>query len=261
MTFIQRTLGKNYKWFYLFLFYLKSLTTYFWTDLFWYSSQIIQLFLVIFVWQISNRADNQTIIQYILMANIFYTLSSNHIYWIVGNRIYEGKITSELISPTSLFSHYFFGKSIGYAVKNIVSIGFAILPILIWYRSNLNFEGNYIILIMLPIAFTIKYFINMCIGFIGFWVKENFGTMNLYENILPLVTGSLVPLSILNIPILEKLPTAYLLHHPMQIYLGKYDTNQIFQTFVGGIIWCFVLWILARLVFKAGLKKNEAVGL
>jgi ABC-type uncharacterized transport system permease subunit len=138
MTFLQRTLGRNYKWCYLFLFYLKSLTTYFWTDLFWYSSQIIQLFLVVFVWQISNRADNQAIIQYILMANIFYTLSSNHIYWIVGNRIYEGKITSELISPTTLFSHYFFGKSIGYAVKNIVSIGIAILPILIWYRSNLK---------------------------------------------------------------------------------------------------------------------------
>jgi ABC-type uncharacterized transport system permease subunit len=46
----------------------------------------------------------------------------------------------------------------------------------------------------------------------------------------------------------------------MQIYLGKYDPNQILQTFVGGIAWCIVLWVLARLVFKAGLKRNEAVG-
>ncbi len=261
MTFLQRTLGKNYKWVYLFLFNLKSLTTYFWTDLFWYSSQVINLFVVVFLWQISNRVDNQEVIQYVLMANIFFTLSSNQTYWLISNRIYEGKITNELISPTSVFNHYFWGKSIGYAVKNIFSIGIATLPLMIWFRGNLNFQGNFIIILMLPIAFSIKYFLNMSIGFVGFWVKENFGTMNLYENILPLISGALVPLSIINIPILQELPTSYLLHHPMQIYLGKYDNIQIAQTFTGGIVWCFALWILARLIFRAGLKKNEAVGL
>ncbi len=261
MTFLQRTLGRNYKWWYLFLFYLKSLTAFFWTDMFWYSSQVINLLVVIFLWQISNRADSQSLIQYVLMANIFYTLSSNQIYWIVGNRIYEGKVTNELISPTSIFQNYFFGRSVGYAVKNIFSIGIALLPILIFFKENLNFGGNYLVLFMYPIAFLIKYFLGMSIGFVGFWVKENFGTMNLYENILPLAAGSLVPFSILNIPFLEKLPTAYILHHPMQIYLGKYDNFQIFQTFAGGVFWCIILWILARLIFKAGLKKNEAVGL
>jgi membrane-associated phospholipid phosphatase len=30
---------------------------------------------------------------------------------------------------------------------------------------------------------------------------------------------------------------------------------------LGGIVWCFVLYFLAKPVFKLGLKKNEAVGL
>jgi ABC-type uncharacterized transport system permease subunit len=47
----------------------------------------------------------------------------------------------------------------------------------------------------------------------------------------------------------------------MQIYLGKYSMTEIIYTFFGGIAWCFVLWILARVIFKLGLKKNEAVGL
>lgn len=183
------------------------------------------------------------------MANIFYTLCSNQIYWIISSRIYEGKITSELISPTSLLPHYFFGKSLGYAVKNVFSIGLSLVPILIWYRSNLNFEGNYVVLLFLPLAFVIKYLLGMSVGFIGFWVKENFGTMSLYENILPLLTGLLIPLSILNIDYLTKLPTSFLLYHPMQIYLGKYSQVEIIQTFGGGIIWCLVLWILARRVF------------
>ena len=56
-------------------------------------------------------------------------------------------------------------------------------------------------------------------------------------------------------------PFAYTFYHPMQIYLGKYSQVEILQTFVGGIMWCFVLFILARIIFKKGLKHNEAVGL
>jgi hypothetical protein len=60
---------------------------------------------------------------------------------------------------------------------------------------------------------------------------------------------------------LQFLPTSYILHHPMQIYLGKYTNLEIFYVFLGGLAWCAVLYFLAKLVFKMGLKRNEAVGL
>jgi ABC-type uncharacterized transport system permease subunit len=44
-------------------------------------------------------------------------------------------------------------------------------------------------------------------------------------------------------------------------FLGKYSTTEIIYTFLGGIAWCLVLWILAQVIFKLGLKKNEAIGL
>jgi ABC-type uncharacterized transport system permease subunit len=47
----------------------------------------------------------------------------------------------------------------------------------------------------------------------------------------------------------------------MQIYLGKYSNLEIFYTFLGGLVWCIMLYFLAKLVFKMGLKKNESVGL
>jgi ABC-type uncharacterized transport system permease subunit len=47
----------------------------------------------------------------------------------------------------------------------------------------------------------------------------------------------------------------------MQIYLGKYNFQETLAVFLGGIIWFLVLYFLAKLVFKMGLKKNEAVGL
>jgi ABC-2 type transport system permease protein len=59
----------------------------------------------------------------------------------------------------------------------------------------------------------------------------------------------------------ENTPFAYILHYPMQIYLGKYDTNQTILVFLGGLAWCLALFILAKIVFKLGLKRNESVGL
>jgi ABC-type uncharacterized transport system permease subunit len=47
----------------------------------------------------------------------------------------------------------------------------------------------------------------------------------------------------------------------MQIYLGEYTNLEIFYVFLGGLAWCIILYFLAKLVFKLGLKRNEAVGL
>ena len=56
-------------------------------------------------------------------------------------------------------------------------------------------------------------------------------------------------------------PFTYLLHHPMQIYLGKYSALETLYVFGGGIVWCVILYYLVKWVFKMGLKRNEAIGL
>jgi ABC-type uncharacterized transport system permease subunit len=81
-------------------------------------------------------------------------------------------------------------------------------------------------------------------------------------DLLPFLSGSLIPFDAnpyLNF--LKYTPFSYYAYHPMQIYLGKYDTITTTQVFAGGLAWCFVLYFLAKFVFKAGLKRNEAVGL
>ena len=78
-----------------------------------------------------------------------------------------------------------------------------------------------------------------------------------------ILTGVIIPLDKLPFykEIIQFLPTTWSLHHPMQIYLGKYDTFQTFLVFLGGVSWCILLYFLAKFVFKMGLKRNESVGL
>ena len=110
-------------------------------------------------------------------------------------------------------------------------------------------------------------FISYTKGCIGFWfntTSSSYAILEASSIAIGLMSGSVIPLYLVFSEFWNPVfwtPFTFLLHHPMQIYLGKYDNIQILQTFIGGIAWCVVLWILARLVFKAGLKKNEAVGL
>jgi ABC-2 type transport system permease protein len=146
----------------------------------------------------------------------------------------------------------------GYVVASIICSYVFIVPII-------NLQNILILLVFVPITFTINHFVGTIVGSTAFFIddKRDFdGIGKFWLKVRDVTTGSLIPLTLLPIAgVFTFLPTSFVLHHPMQIYLGKYSTTEIIYTFVGGITWCFVLWILARVIFKLGLKKNEAVGL
>jgi ABC-2 type transport system permease protein len=112
----------------------------------------------------------------------------------------------------------------------------------------------------------IGYFVSILFAFIlgctSFFLTDAHAILDLQYQADYFLSGKAIPLSVVNFlqPIIF-LPFAFTFFHPTQIYLGKYSTIEIIYTFLGGITWCFVLWIAARAIFKLGLKKNEAVGL
>ena len=113
------------------------------------------------------------------------------------------------------------------------------------------------------ITIFIKYFFNIILGYLAFWFMEVEGFVQSYAAVSIFLAGNVVPLNIIpfvgNYLILT--PFAFTFYHPMQIYLGKYNTNQTILVFLGGITWFIILYFLAKLVFKMGLKRNESVGL
>jgi ABC-2 type transport system permease protein len=257
---LQQLIGKYYKWWYIVQYSFKLGIVYFWSDFFWYLSNAFNLLVILFVWQISNRQDSPSIISYLLAGSIFFTLCSTQSGWNYFQRIFDGKISSDLLKPTVVI-WYFFAEALGYGIKMMLSTFISLIPIFLLYRQNIDLNGNYWAFALLPLAFLIRYFMSTVVGLTSFWIKNSYGVINFYETIVPILAGSLIPISLLNLDFIQFLPFAFLFYHPMQIYLGKYDTTQTIMVFLGGLSWCLILWILARMVFKAGLKKNEAVGL
>jgi ABC-2 type transport system permease protein len=234
-------------------------------------AEVVRILAITYIWYYTGAEKNVYI--YLLVGQVFKSLGEYYFYNRISDHIISGKITSKLVVPTSNMQVFGIG-GIGYRLPpNIIESISPILALVIFqFIAKVDILGSFdilrffgVIILFIPIAFCSNYFIGYSVGSLAFFIDDKrdiWGISTTATNIISVLRGTIVPLD--KIPLgsfISFLPLSYSLHHPMQIYLGKYSTTEIFYTFLGGIAWCFVLWILARVIFKLGLKKNEAVGL
>jgi ABC-2 type transport system permease protein len=261
-TTMHRILGKNYKWWYIMVYNYKSASAYFWSDIFYYLNHIFVAYIIIVTWSISERQDGIQNLTYLIIGNMYLNLLLLNNHWRISSEVFNGKFSSVLILPVDIFKYYFF-NALSYSLK-VAAVLIFYIPILAYYRNIIFFNSSFfiILLLTLPIALVIKFFYNLVFGMSVFWLTNSDGVNSFSETLVLIGTGAFIPLSILGDNLIVNIsPFSFLLHHPMQIYLGKYNINQTILVFAGGIAWCVILYLLAKLIFKIGLKRNEAVGL
>ena len=267
MTFLQKKLGRNYKWWYIVLFGYKLGNSSPLIRVINIVSILIISLTILSVWKIGNAGSD--VFAYLVIGRLFKTIVDTFVYFSLGSDIFNGKITTALIRPTGQFAYNIFnnlGKRIPINFIQILASAI-VIPICIRIYSPISFDLKFSLITigLAPFAFFINYIIGYMVGSSAFfWSDEpTYSSFTrTHEAMNNVLVGLIIPLDKLTfLPFVVYLLQAWILHHPMQIYLGKYNELQIWQTFVGGVAWCLVLWILARLFFKSGLKKNEAVGL
>ena len=266
-TFLQKLLSNNYKYFFIFQYYAKSTTSGIYGFLLGQFSDIIQNLSIAYIWILNNASPQ--IITYLIIGRTYKAISDTFFAEILGPDISTGQITKHLMIPQNYIHFSIFrelGRRVVFNLTRALSYGF----ILIIYAGFIDWSHFSLVKIallipLLPISFLSTFFLEFLVGTQAFFVrdKRNFsGIHRAYNGISGVLSGILIPLDKLPFyNVIQFLPTSWLLHHPMQIYLGKYDTFQTILVFFGGISWCILLYFLAKLVFKLGLKRNESVGL
>ena len=267
-TFLQKLLGRNYKWWYTVIFYIKSYGSGISGFLVSQISDIIQTLAIVYIWVINSSPSG--VITYLVVGRIFKALSDCFVSEEVSPLILNGTISNYLLLPSNFFNIIFF-KEIGRRLVFNLARAFSFFVIILLYFQLIDFKfftfTNFLLTLpLLVISFMSSFYLEFMIGFgISFFDKKrNYsGFKRAYNGIATTLSGLIIPLDKLPLykEILQFLPTSWSLHHPMQIYLGKYTPLETFYVFLGGITWCITLYFLAKWVFKMGLKKNEAVGL
>ncbi len=264
---MEKLLGKNYKWYFFIKYNIVVAQAGFYATLIAQISNFINSFVVVYIW--AGTTASVEIVTYLLLGQLYRSLVQTFWNERIGSDIVLGKITNLLLTPLG-YLQYHFCANLGQRLFRNFSLIITNIFVILFFLNlvKFNFDKNLIYLcFLIPISFSLNYFLNMVVGFLAFFLRDRrdyTSTSNSIMTVLGLLSGSVIPLDKLPynlVNLAQFLPTSWLLHHPMQIYLGKYSSLETFYVFLGGIAWCIILYFLAKLVFKMGLKKNESVEL
>jgi ABC-type uncharacterized transport system permease subunit len=268
MTFLQRTLGKNYKWLYISKYNFAIANAGMVANIIRCFPKILSSLMVILIWSKANPSI--AIFTYLIVGRLYKSFAEGFGDQVVSQDIINGDLTSQILHPNTYLPVRFFSYIGRRVLRNFLEfvtfIVTAVIATHFFGSVQLTSFWNLLILIFfVPISFYINFLLGYTVGLFAFFLKDKREFISIQDGWLATNTvlyGLMIPLDQLPYKeVFEFLPTAYFVHHPMQIYLGHYDNIQILQTFVSGITWCFALLVFARIIFKLGLKLNEATGL
>jgi ABC-2 type transport system permease protein len=265
----EKLLGKNlFKWFALFYLNYKAFTAYRLNTLSYLLTQVVILLgtLIIWYYNISNGSTGlgfAEIVSYYLIGQIFIVQIEPH--WSVSEDIQYGKFSTKLLRPESTWISYLVEDLGTNLFTNIIKVSIS-AGLAIMFSNYIILPTNPVTYLIFAAALVIAYSINILISFlvsfITFYVTNSHGTLELYSQIKIFCSGWYFPLNILPItqPLLF-LPFAFTYYYPTQIFLEKQPTSQSLAILGYGVIIIFLLYFLASVVYKNGLKHYESVGL
>jgi ABC-2 type transport system permease protein len=241
----------------------------------WRVSKISQLLTYYFLWMaiFANSTtvfgyDQATMLTYILGVGLLRAMVFSAISVEIGGEIARGDLSQYLLKPIS-YMRYWWTRDVADKVQNT---GFNILELVFFFwllQPPFVFPSSGLVIgmfgISVGIAIILYFFLSMLISMTTFWAPEGGGWPQrfLFLILIEFFAGGMFPLDILPLwlhRVLLLLPTSYLLHVPMQIWLERVSISEICWLVVVAIVWMVLLKWLITWSWNMGLKNYEAVG-
>src|SRR5262249_43616493 len=115
----------------------------------------------------------------------------------------------------------------------------------------------------LLLSFVIGFFIDVCIGMIGFWFLEVTSLIWVVTTVNYFVSGQMMPLDLLPefwTAVLKSLPFQYLAYFPAAVFVGKVHGSELVHGLLMQTAWAVMLLVLSRWLYARGLRRYSAYG-
>ena len=118
----------------------------------------------------------------------------------------------------------------------------------------------------LAFSFLLGFFLECCIGLIGFWFLEVTSLTFIYMLMNFLLSGHMFPLELLpsepvNIRgIVDFLPFKYMAYFPAAVFLGKVEGPEMYRGLFIEISWVVFFIVLSRFLWWKGIKRYSGFG-
>jgi ABC-2 type transport system permease protein len=212
--------------------------------------------------------DKITFLAYIILAVFQRNMVSP---WLGGEQIMKsiksGELTSMITKPIDYVKLQLFNSLANVSMNSFYSITLFLIISFFGHKFfGFYFLNNIFMYLYFFISLILSLFVAhmfyFIIGSLTFWVGDVWSFIDVANIIQQFLSGGIIPLSIsatlLNVSAI--MPFKSMIYTPVMIYLNQYTLNQIIIEVSQQVIWCIILYFLARIIFKQGLKQFEAQG-
>lgn len=241
----------------------------------WRVRNIIQICLLFFLWdtvfadpkQVFFGYDRSKILTYVFCLLVIKSLVTGARSVDIAGEVADGRFTNYLLKPVSYF-RFWFTRDLSSKALNMIFIvfEFTLLFFLLkppfFFQTNLFYLGFF--LFSLSLAILLFFLLLLLVNLFPLWYPDQaWGPTFLLMIFVDFLGGGVFPLDVLS-PQMQKLisfsPFPYLLFQPLQIYLGKLTTVEVFRSTVITLVWTGILLFSVRKLWSIGVRAYRSEG-
>ena len=184
----------------------------------------------------------------------------------IAAQIRTGEIKKFLIQPVDLLGFLLLGR----VAHKLAYYTVAILPFAFVFFLSRDFFPGWPSLtafsagvLSLVLAFLLGYYLEACLGLVGFWWLEVSSLLFVYMLFSFFLSGHMFPLDILPEPwktLVMLTPLPYLAYFPAATLLGKIEGAELVRGLVIQAAWVGSFILFSRAMFHYGTKRYSAYG-
>jgi ABC-2 type transport system permease protein len=236
---------------------------------------IVPLIGTVFIWRAIFDSRGASIAGYDFAEMVFYFLMTILVdtlvtptedEWRIAAEIRDGQISALLIKP---LDHLAYRLSLFVSYRALYSaITLPIVALIFWwFREYLRLPEHAltwpIFALSVAMAAGIQFFIAYSLAMLAFWILEISTIVFILYSFEYFLSGNIFPLDILPAWLqgfVKWSPFTYELFFPIQVYLERVQGAELIQGLAVQAGWLVALYLLARTLFRCGVRKYQAVG-
>ena len=190
-----------------------------------------------------------------------------HVEWGLDHEIRQGLLSTQLTRPFNYWGYLFVDSLAWKAIRTALVIPVMVTGVVLlspWIGAvQMSWQQIPALIVSVVLAYFVCFFLKLCVGFIGFWTNDIVGITTLYEVVASVLGGILIPVALLPDwlqTVARLLPMQAIYTIPLSILLGKSEGTDPLYGIGLQLLWIVVLWALASVLWRAGLKQYESVG-
>ncbi|HEY2343420.1 MAG TPA: ABC-2 family transporter protein [Chthoniobacteraceae bacterium] len=236
---------------------------------------IVPLFGTVFIWHAVFAARGGRIAGYDIREMVFYFLmlvlidnlvTPTEDEWRIAAEIRDGQVSALIVKP---LNHLAYRVSLFVSYRTLYAmVTLPVVAVIFWcLREYLRLPAHLatwpLFVLSVGMAAMLQFFIAYSLAMMAFWFLEISTLIFIFFSFEYFFSGQVFPLDILPMPfraVVQWSPFTYEVFFPVQVFLERVHGAALVRGFCMQAGWMIAAFLIARLLWRSGVRRYQAVG-